>query len=138
MPRRPLYALSIKQPWAGLILAGLKTIEIRRWTTHLRGPIWLHAARVDDPAETGWGRVDPVIRPLSQLRGGIVGIVDIASVVTYTTPEAFAEGQPAHFNDPSWFVAPKMYGLVLKDPEAIDFRKLAGQVRLFRVSDPES
>jgi len=136
MPREPLYALSIKQPWAGLILAGLKTVEIRRWTTHLRGPIYLHAARIDDPAPTGWDRVDPIMRPLTQLRGGIIGIVDIASVVVYTDPEAFAAGQPLHFNDPSWFVPPKMVGLILSNPEAVEFRKLTGQVRLFRVPPP--
>jgi activating signal cointegrator 1 len=31
--------LSIKQPWADLIADGIKTIEVRSWTTHYRGPL---------------------------------------------------------------------------------------------------
>jgi hypothetical protein len=32
-------AISIKQPWAGLILAGRKQIEIRSWRTNHRGDL---------------------------------------------------------------------------------------------------
>lgn len=32
-------ALSVKQPWASLIAAGLKTIETRTWPTHHRGDL---------------------------------------------------------------------------------------------------
>lgn len=32
-------ALSIKNPWASLIAAGLKPREIRSWRTHYRGPV---------------------------------------------------------------------------------------------------
>ena len=41
MPTDPtlMYALSIKQPWAALVVQGLKTIEIRRWPTARRGQI---------------------------------------------------------------------------------------------------
>jgi hypothetical protein len=31
--------LSVKQPWAGLIGAGLKTLEVRSWYTDYRGPL---------------------------------------------------------------------------------------------------
>lgn len=136
MLREPVLALSIKQPWAGLILAGCKTVEIRRWNTRHRGPIWLHAALVDDPSPIGWNRVDPAIRPMTQIRGGILGIVDIETVETYPDADTFAVGAPLHYNDPSWFVPPKMYGLVLTNPEAVEFRRFAGRVRLFRVPVP--
>jgi len=48
-------ALSIRQPWASMIAAELKTIETRTWHTDYRGPIWIHAAR----------RPDPIIRTLN-------------------------------------------------------------------------
>ena len=35
-------ALSIKPPWAGLILAGIKDIENRTWKTAYRGPLLIH------------------------------------------------------------------------------------------------
>lgn len=41
-------ALTIRQPWASMIIAGLKTIEVRNWRTDYRGPIWVHAARQPD------------------------------------------------------------------------------------------
>jgi hypothetical protein len=37
-------ALSIRQPWASLILLAGKDIENRTWETRLRGPILIHAA----------------------------------------------------------------------------------------------
>src|SRR3712207_8348570 len=32
------YALSVKQPWAALLAAGVKTVEVRTWPTNRRGP----------------------------------------------------------------------------------------------------
>jgi len=38
-------ALTIRQPWASLIAAGVKTIETRSWSTKYRGPLAIHAGR---------------------------------------------------------------------------------------------
>lgn len=38
-------ALSLWQPWASAIAAGLKTIETRAWKTSYRGPLLIHAAK---------------------------------------------------------------------------------------------
>lgn len=38
-------ALSLWQPWATLMAAGLKTIETRHWPTRYRGPLAIHAAK---------------------------------------------------------------------------------------------
>lgn len=38
-----LRALTIKQPWASLLVHGIKTVENRSWTTAYRGPIAIHA-----------------------------------------------------------------------------------------------
>jgi hypothetical protein len=40
--------LSIRQPWAWLIIAGHKDVENRSWTTTYRGPLLIHAARRPD------------------------------------------------------------------------------------------
>ncbi|MDB0602340.1 ASCH domain-containing protein [Tenacibaculum maritimum] len=37
-------ALSIKQPWASLIVHGIKDIENRTWKTHFRGRIYIHSS----------------------------------------------------------------------------------------------
>lgn len=41
-----MLALSIRQPWAELILRGIKTIEVRSKNTNVRGPIHIYASRV--------------------------------------------------------------------------------------------
>lgn len=35
-------ALSVRQPWAWLIVNGYKDIENRDWSTQQRGRIWIH------------------------------------------------------------------------------------------------
>jgi hypothetical protein len=41
-------ALSVRQPWASLIVLGLKCVEIRSWPTDYRGPLLIHAAKTLD------------------------------------------------------------------------------------------
>ncbi|MGE5519226.1 MAG: ASCH domain-containing protein [Candidatus Dadabacteria bacterium] len=36
--------LSLLQPWATLVVMGLKTIETRSWSTNHRGPLLIHAS----------------------------------------------------------------------------------------------
>ncbi len=38
-------AISLLQPWATLVVLGLKTIETRSWGTKHRGPILIHASQ---------------------------------------------------------------------------------------------
>lgn len=49
MPSQPIerdrIALGVQQPWADLIVRGLKTIEIRSTSTRLRGRIYIYASR---------------------------------------------------------------------------------------------
>jgi hypothetical protein len=44
-PDHDLIALSIQQPWAELILQGLKTIEVRTFPARRRGRIYLYAGK---------------------------------------------------------------------------------------------
>ena len=40
-----MLCLTVRQPWASLILHGLKTEEYRNWSTPFRGKLAIHAAR---------------------------------------------------------------------------------------------
>lgn len=40
--------ISIKQPWASLIINGFKTYEFRTWRTKYRGKLLIHASKVFD------------------------------------------------------------------------------------------
>jgi hypothetical protein len=37
--------LSVRQPWAALIVSGHKDIENRTWSTRYRGPVLIHASQ---------------------------------------------------------------------------------------------
>ena len=49
-------AITIKQPWASLIAAGLKDIENRTWKTNFRGRVLIHAAKVS--VKDGWSALN--------------------------------------------------------------------------------
>ena len=130
----PLVAISVKQPWAALIVAGLKTIEIRTWPTRRRGRILIHAGKVPDDRPEGWRRIaTPELREAAELRGGIVGAADLFGCKGYMAAQAFAADSELHLNDPAWFVPPRMYGFVLRNIVALDFFPCPGQTLFFRV-----
>lgn len=45
MLHRESLALGVQQPWAELIVRGIKTIEVRSRATKMRGPIYVYASR---------------------------------------------------------------------------------------------
>ena len=80
-PDPDLLALGIRQPWAELILRGVKTIEIRAVPTNVRGPVYLYSGR--KPAETsaaGAAARAHGLRLETLPRGMLVGTVEIHSV----------------------------------------------------------
>jgi hypothetical protein len=129
------YALSLKQPWAALLVLGLKTIEVRNWPTARRGRLLIHAARVSDLRPESWRHVPEEFRELAQLTGGIIGEADLLDCVTYRGVEAFAADQLKHLNDPSWFAPPALYGFVFANARGVPFRRYPGWMRFFAVED---
>lgn len=116
-------AISIRQPWAWLIMHGGKDIENRTWSTNVRGRVLVHAAKGMSNSE--WvdaanhaGHLGIMIPQKEELqRGGIIGSVDIVDCVTES--------------DSPWFFGPR--GFVLRDPRPCDFRSLAGALGFFNV-----
>ena len=86
--------LSVRQPWAYLIVAGYKPVENRRWSTTYRGPLLIHASittQPDDfPVQREWiktlneyliaGDESPIVIPDDLPRGAIVGSVNLTDV----------------------------------------------------------
>jgi hypothetical protein len=136
-PQQLLYALSLKQPWAALLVHGRKTIEVRRWPTARRGPVLIHAARVSDDRTEAWKLVPPELAASARLVGGIVGVAELVSCHAYHTRDGFLADQSLHLNDPTWFQPPLMYGFTFRNAEVLPFRPYAGWFRFFPVN-PES
>jgi hypothetical protein len=135
--RRRTYALSLKQPWAALLVSGRKTIEVRKWSTAIRGRVFIHAARIPDSRPEAWAWVSDDLRPLAELEGGVIGTAELAACIQYRTPAGFTADAGKHLNDSSWFVAPRMYGFVFRNGQLSPFAPCKGNVRFFSVETSE-
>jgi hypothetical protein len=92
-----LPTLTVKQPYADLIVRGIKTIENRSWTTSYRGRLGIHAAVSD--SRDGWAKVQERgidLDPEDVERGALIGIVELADVVRDSRDEWALEGH-AHW-----------------------------------------
>jgi hypothetical protein len=133
LPISPIdVALSIRQPWAWLILNAGKDVENRDWNPRnpglgFRGLFYIHASRAlygakDDRARirawvfTRFGLVIP--GDAQFVTGGIVGKAQVIDVVSQSTSP--------------WFEGP--YGLVLADSKPVPFVKMLGATGFFSVS----
>jgi hypothetical protein len=85
-------AISIRQPWAELILRGVKTIEIRDWERDYRGDLYLHTGKVAD----GY-RIFEFGMP-DVFRGGYIGIIELVTILPFTS-ESWKAWQPKHLSD---------------------------------------
>lgn len=140
--------LSVRQPWAHLILCGVKPVENRSWYTDFRGPLLIHAGTKADPdalealasigEDIGHGAAtalvmewaagtSPQCRP-STARGAIIGVVDVVECWNVgTTFSRLPDARP-------WACGPFCW--VLRNPgvfpEPIPYK---GRLGLFDVPD---
>ena len=101
-------ALSIKEPWASMILNGVKTIETRTWATKYRGKILLCASKNPPGGDSGNAFA-------------IAEIIDCRDMTLSDENEACCEVYP---NAKSW---------VLSNVRRIDPFPVKGQLGLFEV-----
>ncbi len=126
-------ALSIKQPWATLLVHGRKTIEVRRWQLRYRGPLLIHAARIPDSRLEAWEHVPAELLEQAQQVGGIIGVGRLHDCKVYRNLSTFVADQASHLNDPSWFDPSGLYGLCFSELRVLPFHRVKGNVKLFEV-----
>lgn len=118
-----MIALSVRQPWAWLIVRGFKDVENRSWQTNYRGRFLLHASstmRMADyrvAAEFARRLGVAVPHPQTLERGGIIGAATLVDCVR------------SHRS--KWFFGE--YGFVLADQRQVPFIPCPGQLKLFHV-----
>jgi hypothetical protein len=133
--RARVYALSLKQPWAALLASGKKSIEIRSWSTRVRGRILIHAARIPDDRTEAWKWVTEDIRRLTEFRGGIIGEAELLECRAYWELKSFTADADKHLNEADWFQTKGLYGFVFGNTAPFPFRPCSGNVRFFKVED---
>ena len=134
----PHYALSIKQPWAALLAHGVKSVEVRTWPTHRRGRVLIHASKVPDARPEAWAWVTtPELQAAAEFLGGVVGVAELADLVSYRTQAAFAADCGRHLNAPDWFVDKGLYGFAFRDARPVPFVRYAGNTFFFPIEGVE-
>jgi len=125
-PQKPvLKALTIRQPWAELILRGRKPFELRSWRTKYRGPLVIHAAAKVD----AWDARQFGLDPEKLTTGAFVGFAILSDVRPYTRADArLLKKRRAGYG---WF--PGNLSWVLKSPRRIAPLKAKGQLSLFNI-----
>lgn len=69
--------LSVKQPWASLLVNGYKEFEFRSWKTKFRGKVLIHASKsVDTRVMDRFKTLD-----LDYPTGAIIGVVEVVDCV---------------------------------------------------------
>ena len=116
-----LKALSLKQPFAELILEGRKKIELRKWNTKFRGEFLIHTSKIpDEKAMKRFG--------FSDLPNGfIVGKVKLADVKKYENEEEHRKDKNLHLASSDW----GNYGFILENPERVEMIPVKGSLNFW-------
>lgn len=131
----PTITLTIKQPWATLIVNGGKDIENRSWSTRFRGPVLIHASKKRDieelrsyrhlqhcrDIEIEWKGNET--RKWSELPcGGVIGTAEIVDCVVSSGSK--------------WFVGE--FGFVLANARPLPFFPCRGALGFWHCEYPQS
>ncbi len=106
--------LSIKQPFAELIVSGKKTIEIRTWNTKFRGEFLIHASQKVDKEICRLYNIDPN----SLVKGAIIGKAFLYDVKVYKNKKELIADKNKHLAPAKY--ADHKYGFVIKDVERFE------------------
>jgi hypothetical protein len=108
--------ISIRQPWASLIVSSLKDVENRTWPTRYRGPGLIHASQRADNLNSEEIELRFGVRPPAELPlGGVAGITEIVDCVKDYPSEWYAHSQ---------------WAFVLANSRPLPFLKWKGQLGL--------
>lgn len=129
-------SLSIRQPWAWLIVNGYKDIENRSWKTNYRGPVLIHAGKAwdrdtaddmlrgDDPAgrlDSDESMIERFVAEYPDIEANMGGIVVVADVI------GCVEGSRS-----PWFFGP--YGFELDNARPLPFTPMKGALGFFKTT----
>lgn len=101
--------LTIKEPWASMILNGEKTIETRTWRTKYRGLCLLHASK----------------NPRSEISGKIFAVAKIVDCKPMTQDDELPAKCPIY---------PGAYSFFLEEVRPTELKEIKGQLGLWEIN----
>jgi len=101
--------LSLKQPFAELLVSGKKTIELRTWNTKFRGEFLVHASKKIDKEMCNKNKIDPS----SVTTGAIIGKATLYDVKFYNNRDLFLKDRNKHLAGTKY--SDHKYGFLVKN-----------------------
>jgi hypothetical protein len=106
--------LSLKQPYAELLVSGMKTIEVRKWKTKFRGQFLVHESKNIDEKACKRLKIDQA----KIVTGAVVGKASLYYVISYGSKNSFLRDKNKHFAS-STYDKPK-FGFLVYQAERFD------------------
>lgn len=118
-------ALSLKQPFAELILQGKKKIELRKWNTNFRGEFLIHASKILD--KEAMKKFNFKELPT----GCIVGKANLTDVKKYNNDKEHINDDDKHLASSIW----GNYGFILSNVKRIKPIPCKGSLNFWDYND---
>jgi len=120
--------LSLKQPFAELVVSGKKTIELRKWNTTFRGNFLIHASKKPDKEAMKKFGFDNLAL------GYIVGKSELIEVKKYLNEKECKKDKNKHLADFSW----GNFGFILKNSKKINPIPAKGKLGFWEFCIPKT
>lgn len=120
MKSNHIRVLSIRQPWASMLMLRFKSSEIRAMPTHIRGPIAIHASKSKpSQKDVDWVRSCGYNVLTTLPKGVILGTISLTGCTKIESKEHFRSSVDAHMNNPDWY-KDGLYAWEMEDPKLLD------------------
>lgn len=121
--------LSLKQPYAELLVSGKKTIELRNWNTLFRGKFLIHASKNVYKESSEFLGIDRNMLT----RGAIIGTAELYDVKQYKNKTELEIDKNKHYADIKKFGFCK-YGFMIKNAQRLrSLIPYLGKLKFFEV-----
>jgi hypothetical protein len=127
-----MISISVRQPWAELILEGKKTVEIRKSSTSYRGILVIHAANIINKSEFKKANIDP--KSFKFERKSLIGVVELVDVIKLTD-SLWEELRAKHLVPGKWLFEDQKYAWILENPRRIKPIDYTGLPRFFEIDE---
>ena len=126
-------AISVRQPWAELIIRGKKKVEIRKLKTNYRGDLLIHAGSIRGNLEFVKANIDPKLKSeyKDRVMIGIVNLIDIIKI----TENLWGLLRNKHLIPGAWLPEDHIYAWILEQPKRITPIHYVGLPAIFRVNE---
>ena len=121
-------ALTLKQPWAELILQKKKKIELRKWNTNFRGEFFIHSSKIPDAKNMkkfGFENLP---------NGFVVGKANLLEVKKYENDKDFMRDKYLNLATKDF----GRYGFVLKNVKRVKPIPAKGQLNFWEFEGKET